>query len=104
MKAIIRNPRTAVLPRFHKDTGPADKHHSHVQIEVDFVNDDGELHHSQTYHRLPGEFDEDEFHRQAQAMQDELDHVEASREHRENTKLADQIVERLKSKIPATEE
>jgi hypothetical protein len=96
MKAIIRNPRATVLPRFHKDTGPSDTHQSHVQVDVDFVTDGGELHHSQTYHRLPAEFDEQEFHRQAQAMQNDLDHAERNRAHFESSKLADEIVERLK--------
>jgi hypothetical protein len=95
MKAIIRNPRATVLPRFHKDTGPSDVHQSHVQIDVDFMTDGGDLHHSQTYHRLPAEFDEEEFHRQARAMQADMDHAEANREHFQSSKLADEIVERL---------
>jgi hypothetical protein len=98
MKAVIKNPRAPVLPRFHVETGPTDVHQSHVQVDVDFVTDEGKLHHSQTYHRLPGEFDENEFHRQADAMQAELDHTEDNREHFENSQLANEIVERLRSR------
>ncbi len=101
MKAIIKNPRSSVLPRFHSGTGPADVHQSHVQIDVDFVLDDGTLHHSQTYHRLPGEFDEDEFHQQATAMQAELDHSAENAGHVEQSNLANQIVEKLKEKSSA---
>jgi hypothetical protein len=100
MKAIIRNPRATVLPRFHKDTGPSDVHQSHVQVDVDYIEDSGEfageLHSTQTYHRLPLEFDEQEFHRQALAMQDDLNHAALNREHFASSKLADEIVERLK--------
>ncbi len=97
MKAVIRNPRKEVLPRFDANAGPSDTHQVHVQVDVDFIDDHGVVQSSQTYHRLPAEFDMSEFDRQAQAMQNDLDNSAANKDHIDSGALADKIIEQLKS-------
>jgi hypothetical protein len=70
MKAVIRNIDKQYLPHNVDAEG---KNKLHIVTNVDFVNDAGEVVHSQGYAHLPEDFDGAYFQRQADVMQGDIE-------------------------------
>jgi hypothetical protein len=98
MKAIIKALSKEVLPRFHADTN-RDEPTIMLVAQVEFVDESGAPAHEQSYAILPEEYDPSYFDRQAQAMQDDLDHTAASAQDAARSAQADRILAQFHLKL-----
>ncbi len=77
MKAILREAKKELLARFDADSGE-NRQTLMVTATVDFMTDDGVLHHQQKYAHLPADIDPDYYQRQADVMQADIDQAAAA--------------------------
>lgn len=98
MKALIRSAEKETLPQFSAEAN-ANVDTIVISVLVDFADEEGNVLHSQRYARRPEEFDEGEFDRIAQSMQDDADHLVNHAETHERNRLADIAIEKLGGRI-----
>jgi hypothetical protein len=98
MKAVIVTAEKQTLPQFNSATGQ-DEPTLVVVTTVNFYNDDGTLHSTQSYAQRPSEIDPSDpqayFDRQASVLQNDIDGRQENAESQATSELADQIVEKL---------
>jgi hypothetical protein len=98
MKAIIISAEKQTIPQFNDDT-QQDEPTLVVVTTVQFQNDDGTSHLTQTYAQKPSEIDADNpsayFDRQAEILQTDVDGQQANQQQEAQSTLADEIIEKL---------
>lgn len=99
MKANILSVEKVTIPQYSAAEG-RDVDTLMIRTLVEFVNEDGTVHHTQAYAQRPEEVDQENpkayFDKQADVMQAELEGQRANREAAKSSELADSIVDKLK--------
>ena len=98
MKFKIRHVEKTILPRYD-NVSNQDESTLMVSVNVDFIDDLGEVVLNQTFALLPAEAKAEYFKKQADAMQADADHTAATKQLQEDSAVADQSVAELDSLI-----